>query len=687
MDDFLDKNSLNENPGVENSIDPIFLKNKGFVPELGLDFAHINPKVRPQDDLFRFMNGDWLDNSEIPQDRASDGAFYKLYEDAEKQVRKIIEDRVQSNENQNDSRESNDQKIGNLYQSFMDEEKIEKLGISPISPFIEKALSLKDKKEFFEYASYLDGQGLAGFFYLFINTDDLDSSKYAVFIGQSGLSLPDEAFYREEAYDEIRKALTAHIGKMLELAGINNAAEKAIAILDLETKIASHHWDQVKSREADLIYNKMSLEQIQEATPNFDWSQWAKLSQTPMAIFEDLVVHQPSYFVGLDSLLQSEPLENWISWLIWHLIHETAPFLSSVFVEENFNFYGRTLSGTPQLRPRWKRGVGLVESIMGEAIGEIYVKEHFPPQAKEQMQRLVKNLLQAYRESIAELDWMSDATKQRAFAKLETFMPKIGYPDKWRDYSKLQVSPDDLIANIMAANAFGKDYEFSKLGKEVDRSIWFMTPQTVNAYYNPGLNEIVFPAAILQPPFFTIGADEAANYGGIGAVIGHEIGHGFDDQGSKYDEKGNLENWWQEEDRRQFEERTKELISQYSTLSPALAPEVKVNGELTIGENIGDLGGITIAYRAYQIATNNGKDAPIKAGLTGAQRFFFGWAQVWRGKNRPEEVKRRIAIDPHSPEEFRCNQVLKNLDSFMESFGVNESDQLYLVKEKRVKIW
>jgi putative endopeptidase len=400
-----------------------------------------------------------------------------------------------------------------------------------------------------------------------------------------------------------------------------------------------------------------------------------------------VIIRQPSYFEGLSKILGKFELAKWQAWLTWHILSATAPYLNNEIVQENFNFYGTTLSGIPQLKDRWKRGVGLVEGALGEAVGQIYVAKYFPEKAKQRMVDLVKNLIEAYRIDIAALDWMSQQTKEKAFVKLDKFTPKIGYPDKWRDYSKLTITSDDLVGNIGRIAKFSQDYELAKIGKPVDRTEWLMTPQTVNAYYNPGMNEIVFPAAILQPPFFDVNADDdAANYGGIGAVIGHEIGHGFDDQGSKYDGDGNLQNWWTDSDRTEFEKRADQLIKQYDQLSPAAAPDVKVNGALTIGENIGDLGGLTIAYKAYEISLN-GKAAPIIDGYSGAQRFFMGWAQSWRGKYRPEEVRRRIATDPHSPDEFRCNQVIANLTEFYQAFDVKESDGHFMPADKRVRIW
>jgi len=649
----------------------------------GLDLSHIDPTVRPQDDLFRFMNGKWLTESAIPEDRASDGAFYWLYEQAEKQVKQIILDQAAAKA----APGSNAQKIGDLYNSFMDEVRIEQLGITPIEKDLAAAQAITSRGEFLQRLGEFEARGLSGLFYTYVSTDNKDSTKNIVYLGQSGLSLPDEAYYREGEYQGIRDTFLLHVQKIFELADIENAQAQAKQVLEIETLIAACHWDQVKDRDAELTYNKRSFAELTALAPDFDWQLWITSSQTPSGVLEQVVVRQPSYFEGLSKLLASFDLPRWRSWLTWHLISGASPYLSSKFVDENFAFYGTTLSGIPKLKDRWKRGVGLVEGSLGEAVGQIYVQRHFGENAKTKMVELVANLIKAYRVSIEGLSWMSQETKERAYVKLEKFTPKIGYPDKWRDYSKLSISPDDLIGNLAQIAKFSQDYEFAKIGKPVDKSEWYMTPQTVNAYYNPGMNEIVFPAAILQPPFFDVTADDyAANYGGIGAVIGHEIGHGFDDQGSKYDGDGNLVNWWSDDDRGEFEKRTKKLIDQYNQLSPEVAPDVKVNGALTVGENIGDLGGLTIAYKAYQISLA-GKQPPVADGYTGWQRFFMGWAQVWRSKYRSEEAKRRIAIDPHSPAEFRCNQIASNLDEFYQAFNVGEKDRHFMPHNERVRIW
>ncbi len=648
----------------------------------GIDFSHIKASVRPQDDLYRHVNGTWIDSAEIPEDRSSDGAFYRLYEEAERQVLRIIEDQAATG----GAPGSLSAKIGDLYNSFMDEERINNLGISPIESDLRRALSISDSDQFHTLLGELEARGNGGLFYEYITTDNMDSNTNITYIGQSGLSLPDEAYYREAEYAPLREALLLHIERMFTLAGVIDGADHARRIMDLERTIASHHWDQVRDRDAVLTYNKMSFAELAKLSDGFNWPLWMSASNTPEKVLATVVVRQPSFFAGIATMMQKFDAASWSSWLSWHLLSGSAGYLTQELAQANFDFYGTTLSGTPQMRARWKRAVSLVEGSLGEAVGQIYVEQHFPAAAKERMVQLVKNLIEAYRVDIAALDWMGDATKAQAFEKLDKFTPKIGYPDKWRDYSSLEISADDLVGNLARISQFNQEYEYAKIGAPVDRDEWLMTPQTVNAYYNPGMNEIVFPAAILQPPFFDMAADDAVNYGGIGAVIGHEIGHGFDDQGSKYDGDGNLNNWWSDQDREEFEKRANKLIAQYDELHPAEAPDVHVNGALTIGENIGDLGGLTIAYKAYQLSLN-GKVAPVIDGLTGYQRFFLGWAQCWRQKMRGEEVRRRVATDPHSPDEFRCNQVVRNLTEFYDAFDVKEGDALYLPEKERVRIW
>ena len=646
----------------------------------GIDLSNVDPAVKPQDDLFRHVNGKWLKEAAIPSDRSSDGAFYKLRDDSETQLRALIEEAAK----QGDAAKGEAKKVGDLYASFMDEEKIEALGVKPIQPELDEVAAIKDKAGFFKTLVSLQKAGVPGLFGAGVEPDAKKSDQYAVYMFQGGIGLPDEMYYRDPKFAKIRDAYVKHIAKMFELAKLADPEKAAATVMAVETKLAASHWDRVRSRDADKTYNKFSKADLATLAKGVDLAGW--IDDMGAKGVDHVVVAQPSYFTGMAEAVSEISLDDWKTYLTWNILRDRAPMLSKAFVNENFEFFGKTLSGIPELRPRWKRGVQLVEGSLGEAAGQLYVAKHFPPQAKERMKVLVKNLIEAYREDIQHLDWMSAETKKKALEKLDKFTPKIGYPDKWRDYSKLDIDRGDLIGNTKRSSAFGLNYEINKLGKPIDRYEWGMTPQTVNAYYNPLMNEIVFPAAILQPPFFDLNADDAVNYGGIGAVIGHEIGHGFDDQGAKFDGTGNLQNWWGESDLKEFGKRAKKLIEQYNAFEPAALPGQHVNGALTIGENIGDLGGLAIAYKAYKISLG-GKPSPVIDGLTGEQRLFIGWAQVWRSKHRDAEAIKRLTTDPHSPAEFRCNGVVRNLKEFHDAFGVKKGDKLWLDPEERVRIW
>ena len=645
----------------------------------GIDIPSLDPLVRPQDDLFRHYNGKWITEYEMPADRSSDGIFRKLHDEAEARVREIIENSTGTGEAQ---------KIGDLYKSFMDTEAIKARGISPIVDDLAAIDGITNLKEFITVMARLEMRGIGGIFGAAIYPDAMDSNTNILYMGQSGISLPDESYYREEQFAEIRTAFLDHVAKMCKLVGIADGAKVADQILKLETEIATHHWDQVKDRDATLTYNKHSRAELETLAPNFLFDLWAEHAKVPAKALESVVVCEPSYFSSVSAMLGNFDAhrDSWIGWLKLNLVSASAAFLTDDIVQQNFEFYAKTLSGTPQIRDRWKRGVSVTQGALGEAIGKVNVEKYFPEKAKSEMKVLVDFLLEAYRLSIIDLPWMSEATKKKALEKLTKFTPKIGYPDKWRDYSTLQISADDLIGNLWRIAEFDHAYAIAKIGAPVDRDEWHMTPQTVNAYYNPLANEIVFPAAILQPPFFDLEADIAANYGGIGAVIGHEIGHGFDDQGSKYDGDGNMVDWWSDEDRTKFEALTQVLVEQFDALSPESTPDIHVNGAFTLGENIGDLGGLAIAYKAYKLALN-GAESPVIDGLTGDQRFFLSYAHSWRNKNRPEEVRRRIAIDPHSPDEFRCNQIVRNVQEFYDAFSVTDKDELWLAPAERVRIW
>ncbi len=647
----------------------------------GIDASSLHPSVRAQDDLFRHVNGKWLDSTEIPEDKAIYGSFHMLADASEEAVKEIL---VEAAAN---PKPGVSQQIGDLYAAFIDEERANSLGVSPIAFDLAAIDEIKSIAEATKQLGGFERTGISGFFGMYVDNDANDPKRYLIHLYNGGLGLPDEAYYREDKHKDIRDAYVPHIQKMLELAGIEKAENAASKIMDFETKLASKHWNIVDSRDAEKTNNLMTLEELSSKTKTFDWKLWFEGAAIEQKVLAESIVMMPSFFEGLEDVYNEENLEAIKLWLKWQIISSTAAYLSKDFVDERFSFYGTKLTGAPVNRARWKRAVALVEGSLGEAVGKIYVEKHFPAEAKKRMDELVGYLIEAYRESIENLDWMTEETKKKALVKLSKFTPKIGYPTKWKDYSSIKIDRNDLVGNVRRVSSWNLDREMKKIGSPIDREEWFMTPQTVNAYYNPGFNEIVFPAAILQPPFFSLEADDAVNFGAIGAVIGHEIGHGFDDQGSKYDGDGALISWWSDADRAAFEERTKSLISQFSQLSPSqLSDDNKVNGELTIGENIGDLGGLGIAYKAYLMSLDGKEPEPID-GLTAKQRLFLAWAQAWRTKGRDEIVLQRLATDPHSPPEFRCNQIVRNIDAFYEAFEVSENDKLWLSKSERVSIW
>ncbi len=680
----------------------------------GIDLSFIDAKVRPQDDLFGHVNGRWLTEYQIPADRATDGAFRTLYDRAEEQIADLITEAAATATAAPSEvmgtvtvagtaagTAADAQRIGDLYASFMDEQAVRQRGLAPLLDELADIDAASTPDALAAVLGALQRTGIGGGTALYIDTDAKDSTRYLLHLTQSGIGLPDESYFRDEQHAEILAAYPRHIAAMFAhvyggsgQAAADDHAQTAAAVVALETKIAATHWDVVKRRDADLTYNLRTFAELIAQAPGFDWTGWltalgahASGGQSRTA---EVVVRQPDFLTGFAALWAGENLEDWKNWARWRVIHARASLLIDELIAEDFAFYGRKLSGTEEIRARWKRGVSVVESLMGDALGRLYVERFFPPRAKARMDELVVNLREAYRVSIGTLDWMTPQTREKALVKLDKFTPKIGYPPRWRDYSTLVIERGDLYGNYRRGYVVEYERELAKLGGPVDRDEWFMTPQTVNAYYNPGMNEIVFPAAILQSPFFDPDADDAANYGGIGAVIGHEIGHGFDDQGAKYDGDGNLVDWWTDEDRTEFGLRTKALIDQYDDYVPReFASDVDgrhVNGAFTVGENIGDLGGLSIALLAYRLSLN-GAPAPVIDGLTGQQRVFFGWAQVWRTKSRDAEAVRRLAVDPHSPPEFRCNGVIRNIDSFYEAFVVDEADSLYLEPQRRVRIW
>lgn len=645
-----------------------------------------DPDVRPQDDLFGHVNGGWYETVEIPPDLPGYGAFTQLRLNAEQQVGDLLREAAATAAAGDAERGSVAQQIGDMFASFLDEDRIEQLGVQPIAADLEAVSAIGSIGDLAGLLGRLERRGAAdGVFGSHVDTDDRRSDRYVVNLHQGGIGLPDEAYYREEQFAEIRAAYVEHLTKMLALAGVDDAADAAIRVMALETRLAAGHWDTVACRDVIKTYNLTTQEELAALAPHFDFAAWQRGLGAPEGAFAEVVVRQPSYLSALDEALVDVPLDDWKCWLTWQVVHAAAPLLSSAFVAENFDFYSRTLAGTEVQRDRWKRGVAVVEGALGEAIGELYVERHFPPEAKQQMDALVAHLVAAYRQRIEALDWMGAQTRRKALDKLEVFRPKIGYPPKWRDYSSISVNRADLLGNVRQGYEFETDRQLAKIASPVDRDEWLMYPQTVNAYYNPGTNEICFPAAILQPPFFDPDADPALNYGGIGAVIGHEIGHGFDDQGAQYDGEGNLHDWWTEQDKAGFKERSDKLIEQYNELEPRALPGSKVNGALTVGENIGDLGGLTIGLKAYEISLS-GVPAPDLDGLSGPQRVFFNWSLVWRSKYREALAKQLLTVDPHSPPDLRAN-IVRNLDEFHAAFETIPGDGLWLEPEERVRIW
>jgi len=647
----------------------------------GIDKANMDLSIRPQDNFYRYVNGAWLNANEIPGDKTSIGSFYDLRDEADNSVKAIIEELAAT---ENLKMGSDEQKVADLFRSFMDIDARDAAGIAPIQAIFDRINTLKNKDELATFFGENQKIGVGSPLAFYISVDAKDSTRYATHVWQSGLGLPDKDYYfnETERFEKLRAGYIAHIENMFNLAGLKNGKAAAQTIMALETKLAGFHWSKVESRDSTKRYNKFNVADLNTVTDAFNWT--AFLEAQGVAAQKDLIINQPSFVKGFGETFAATPLADWQTYLTFHTLSNFSSSLTSALDNENFDFYSKQLSGREEQRPMWKRGVSVVNGNLGEVIGKVYVGRHFKPEAKVRMTQLVENLRGAYGASIDELEWMSDATKAAAHVKLASFDPKIGYPDKWEDYSALVIKSDDLVGNKMRSGTVSHNKEVAKLGGPIDRQEWGMTPQTVNAYYNPTKNEIVFPAAILQPPFFNLVADDAVNYGGIGAVIGHEMGHGFDDQGSKYDGDGNLRNWWTAEDLAAFKVRTDNLVTQYSEY--AVFDDLNVNGELTLGENIGDLSGVTIAYKAYK-ASLNGKEAAVIDGLTGDQRFFMGYAQVWRGKMVEKSLRNRVATDPHSPGEFRALGSLSNMPEFYKAFNVKEGDAMYIAPEKRVKIW
>ena len=648
----------------------------------GVDLTGMDRSVTPGNDFFRYVNGHWVDTTQIPADKSSYALFTKLNEDSQAQTRGIVE--AASGEPGSEGA-----KIADYYKTFMDEAAIEAAGIKPLQPFLDKIAKIQDARGVVQQLAENSRHGLNSPFATGVGQDDRDPTKYIGQLGQGGIGLPDRDMCdtKNAQFEPVRAGYKHYIEQMFTLAGLKNPGARAAAVYALEDKIAKNHWTQIENRDPQKTYNKRSIAELQKEAPNIDWKLWIKgvgfEGQT------HILVGQPSAIAGMAKLVKSQPIAVWRDYLTLQLLSGAAPFLSKAFVDTNFEFYGKTLNGTPELEARWKRGVDGASGLLGEAIGKIYVAKYFTPETKAAADKLVHNLLVAMGQRLDGLTWMSAETKVKAKEKLATYNPKIGYPKKWRDYSALQITAGDAVGNAWRAAEFGYNFQLSHLGQPIDRDEWGMTPMTVNAYYNPLLNEIVFPAAILQPPFFDPNADDAVNYGSIGAVIGHEISHGFDDAGAQYDSTGTLKDWWTADDKAKFKQATAKLVAQFSAYCPFPAADGKpaqcVKGELTLGENIADLAGVTIAYQAYKLSLD-GKQAPVVDGLTGDQRFFLGFGQVWRGKYRDEALANQLVTNPHSPDFLRPLTV-RNLDVWYDAFQPKPGEKLYLAPDQRVKIW
>ena len=649
-------------------------------PRSGVETAYVDPAVRPQDDLYRHLNGKWLDTFQLPADKGVYGAFTYIDDQAQEQLRGIVEGLAAAGGGDADAR-----KIADLYASFMDTDTLEARGIAPLGDAFAAIDAVRSPRDIAVLIARFNRSGAGAPYDMDVSPDSRDSTHYALTLAQSGLGLPDRDYYLKDdaKLKAAREKYRAHVERMLGMAGDAQPAQSAAGILKLETAMADLQWTRVANRDPVKTYNKVGIAGLGTLVPRYPWDAYLAAAGLQGRV-DYVIVAQPSYFTGLGRLLDTTPLPVWKAYFKWHQLAAAAPYLSKAFVDERFAFTGTVLRGIPENRPRWKRGMSFLDGAMGEAIGRLYVEKYFPPQSKARMQALVGNLLEAYRRDIDTLDWMSPQTKQGAQAKLAKLVTKIGYPDHWRDYGALRVARDDLWGNVLRADDFEYQRTIAKLGKPIDRNEWFMTPQTVNAYYNPVMNEIVFPAAILQPPFFNVQADDAVNYGGIVAVIGHEVSHGFDDQGSQYDADGNLRDWFTPEDHEKFAAKTRALVAQYSAYEPVSG--FHVNGELTLGENIGDNSGLAIAYKAYGLAMA-GRPAPVIDGFTGDQRFYLGWAQVWRGKVRDDEAIQRIKADPHSPPAVRGTAPLVNQAGFYDAFGVKPGDKMYVEPGRRVTIW
>ncbi len=650
-------------------------------PELGawgIDLSARDLSVKPGADFFRYANGHWLDTVEIPEDRSRYGSFDMLRERSDEQVRAILDALAA----QGDEADALDQKVGAFYGAWMDQGAIEKQGTKPLEPYLAKIKAVDDRAgllKLFGTVGYASPVGVG------ILPDPANPTRYIVAAGQDGLGMPNRDYYLKEGaeYDKFRAAYRDYLIKIQELAGISDAAARTDRIIALETALAKEQWAPERQRDIKQIYNPMNRAQLMELAPEFDWTGW--LEGMGFGKVDTIIAAETTAITASGKLLETVPVSTWKDYLTAHFISDNASYLPEAFDEANFNFFSKTLRDIPVKKERWKRGVDLINNNIGEAVGQKYVDRHYPAESQRQMTELVNNLIAALGERISKSDWMDEATRSEAQKKLDAFEPRIGYPSKWIDYSPLVVKRDDLLGNVQRARQFAFDIDLARLPHPVDRELWDMNPQTVNAYYNPLLNQITFPAAILQPPFFDPNADPAVNYGAIGGVIGHEIGHGFDDQGRQFDGTGKLRDWWTKESAEKFEARTKKLGEEYDKFEPV--PGVHVNGKLTMGENIGDLGGLEMAYSAYRRYVASHGEQPVLDGLTGDQRFFLAWAQVWRGKSRENALREQLLTDPHSPTEYRVDGVVPNIDAWYKAFNITPDSAMYIPPEKRVKIW
>ena len=646
----------------------------------GIDLTAVDQNVRAQDDFFRHVNGTWLTQTEIPADKSRYGLFNVLYDDTQENLKTLI----QESANTASEKGSNTQKLGDMYNSYMNVEQANKKGISPLTSLLSSIDDAENMQQLSKVFGELYVLGVGGAFNFYTSPDAKDPEVVTMYLYQGGLTLPDRDYYSkdEQKFVNFRAATEKYMAEILAKTGHVSGADAASKIMALEKDIAAKHLSRVESRDAEKNYNKQSAAQVKVLLGSFDWQTYA--DSTGVGQVGDMVVRNMPYFEKMAEIFAAHDLQTWKDFLTFNLVDTFASRLSQDMVKLHFDFHSTTLNGIPEQPPRWKLAVAATSSILGEVLGQQYVERHFTPEAKTKMDALVQNLTKAYGESINQLQWMSTETKKAARQKLAAFTPKIGYPDKWRDYSDLEIKAEDLVGNYIRYSTFDHFEDTNKIGKPVDKADWGMTPQTINAYYHPVRNEIVFPAGILQSPFFDMNAEDAVNYGAIGAVIGHEIGHGFDDQGSKYDGQGNLRSWWTDEDRAAFDVLGKKLVTQFDKFEPIEGQTI--NGELTLGENIGDLAGVTIGYKAYQMSLDD-KGAPVIDGLTGNQRFFMGYAQVWRSKSREDALRAQLLSDPHSPGEFRVNGIVGNVDAFYAAFDVKEGDAMYLKPEDRVKIW